>query len=224
MALVDADKQYPDQWRRLTVAKERDSDVLWGDPILPNSALAGKTAEDLASWAANCKAKIAFYLGRIPEDPAKNDGFWEVRCSWHAKRADFLLEKRKLLMEMNSVSPSKPPAIRPMIPTPGGWPGARNVSYTKMSDWSMETTNGCGQDGSNEEIVKEPFPSALLEDALRVQPWPNLDPAIMRKPFKRPRTMTEKETIPKLRRSSRLKKKNTMYCDEVLSESDTSEE
>lgn len=77
MALENSDRLYPDQWRRLTQGSDKDQ--AWGNPQPPRTSLNGKTAEEIRGWAANCKAKIAFFLGKIPERQEDNDGFWEVR-------------------------------------------------------------------------------------------------------------------------------------------------
>lgn len=225
--MQNSDKKFPDQWKRLTQAG-RERDVVWGEPILPNSALAGKTAEELASWAANCKAKISFNLGKIPDSTEENDGFWEVRVCWYIKRSEWLTAARIRLLEMNSSSPSeeseghgqgwmgqKPPAIRPLLPKTsaerlGGWPGAQPVSYTKRFAENPNPVfiHGDGLAGSTESTAISPSPTALLADALQ----PPLSPTSEKR--KEPEKEKEKEEEP--RRSKRLKKPWPLTCDEHI--------
>lgn len=230
----DAWQLYPDQWKRLIQGGGKQ--IAWGEPELTHSLLSGKTVEEMSTWQANLKIKIPGYLARVPMENEVTDGFWEVKLCWLNRRIRSLSEAKTRLLEMNSVPekteeekgytrlpslPHQPSAIRPLIPTPGGWPGARSVSYTKMSALSTENINGDGLLGKNDENASLPSPSALLEDACRVQPWPNLDAVMMRKPFKTPRKREEpekeQEKEPEMvRRSKRLKKKNNLYCDEEI--------
>jgi len=238
MAFENTDATYPSQWRRLTEGDDKNPG--WGSPILPKTALHGKTAEELASWAANCKGKIAFYLGKIPDNQEENDGFWEVRCYWFQTRSLWLMSQRALLIASNSPLHQQPSAVRPM--TLGGWPGAQPVSFTKKrTSIQTDTTDGTGEEtllpdsACQEATATETSPTALLASLLQepIPHWPGLDLKEMCKPFKRPRLLlegkekevdpsdpgpTQKEEDAPLRRSSRLKKKNSLYCDEDLEE------
>jgi hypothetical protein len=221
MALENTDEHYPAQWNRLIEGDAKSP--AWGNPIPLRSALSGKTAEEIRFWAANCTAKIAFYLQKIPDDPAQNDGYWEVRVFWHHKRKTWLLEQAATLQ----TTPCKTP-IRPLLPTSsvpnrinlGGWPGGQPVSFTKKSELERENGAGSIQPGEQEESANPPSPTVLLEEVLAQPHWPTLDVKKMIQPFKRPRPTPqkeeEKEPEPPPRRSKREKKKPDLYCDEEL--------
>lgn len=225
MALENSDLHWPEQWRRLTQGDAKG--VAWGDPIPTRTQLNGKTAEEIRFWAANCTAKIAFYLQKIPDDESQNDGYWEVRCFWHHKRKTWLLEQAALL-QSNPTPTSKLPAVRALLPTStrpnlGGWPGGQPVSFTNIS--SRES--GSTEPGPIEDSVSAPSPTVLLEEVLAQPHWPSLDAKKMMQPFKRPREILA-STVANLspsadvtsggvRRSARLKgKKSKLECDESL--------
>ena len=199
--------------------------VAWGDPIPTRTQLNGKTAEEIRFWGANCTAKIAFYLQKIPDDESQNDGYWEVRCFWHHKRKTWLLEQAALL-QSNPTPTSKLPAVRALLPTStrpnlGGWPGGQPVSFTNIS--SRETDGGT-EAGPIIEPAPLPSPTVLLEEVLAQPHWPSLDCKKMIQPFKPPRKRALEEekggSSPPLRRSKRERKKNKLYCEEDLSNSE----
>lgn len=207
----------------------------WGDPIVTHQGLSGKTGEELASWAANCSGKAAFYLPKIPTEDS--DGFWEVRVCWLGMRANCLKAARIRLLEMNS--PSQPerseeekgytklPAIHALYPTStrpnlGGWPGGQPVSFTNTS--AREAEAGSIEAGPISENAPPLSPTALLEEVLAQPHWPSLDCKKMIQPFKPPRKRALEEekggSSPPLRRSKRERKKNKLYCEEDLSNSE----
>ena len=200
--------------------------VAWGDPIPTRTQLNGKTAEEIRFWGANCTAKIAFYLQKIPDDESQNDGYWEVRCFWHHKRKTWLLEQAALL-QSNPTPTSKLPAVRALLPTStrptlGGWPGGQPVSFTNTS--AREAEAGSIEAGPISENAPPLSPTALLEEVLAQPHWPSLDCKKMIQPFKPPRKRALEEekggSSPPLRRSKRERKKNKLYCEEDLSNSE----
>lgn len=227
MAYENSDQHWPAQWKRLVEGDAKG--MAWG-PWKPTAGtLNGKTAEELRFWAANCTAKISFYLGRMPAEDQDNDGYWEVRMYWHSQRKRFLLEAAARLSEETPLGPGfmvdpttqrgkwnldfkessglkrstdHLSAIRPLIPKPGGWPGAQPALYTKRSFETMEEgINGHGYQALQEESAPPPSPIAPQEEEL---PPPLLLTLDLKRPFKTPR------------RSERLKDKNRLECDEVL--------
>lgn len=220
MAWVDTDKHWPAQWRRLIEGDGKS--LAWGNPIPLRSALSGKTAEEIRSWAASCTAKISFYLAKIPEGDL-NDGYWEVRCYWHSQRKTWLLQEAATLQ----TTPVRVvPSIRPMIPTPGGYPGALPASITSTPR-EEKTDNGTGPgEASRPETIAGETSPPVEEDTEEDTDWspplslPTSFVQRMMLPFKRPRPApppreenidSEEDELLLPRRSKRLKQKAEVH-------------
>lgn len=190
--------------------------MAWGNPIPLRSALSGKTDTEIRSWAANCTAKISFYLGKIPEGDL-NDGYWEVRCYWHTLRKNWLLEQAATLLTA-PVPP--PPCIRPMIPTLPGYPGARPALSTRAhAEETTEDGNGSGEAERIATTVGETSPTAQDREWSPPLSLPTSFLQKMTAPFKRPRPLPpreeegtdEEDELLLPRRSKRLKQKTEVH-------------
>lgn len=191
MSLENAPELYSQQWTRLVEGDSKGQP--WGLPVPTRAEMNGKTAEDLRRWAANCKAKVAFFLGRIPDDPTENDGFWECRVHWMAQRADHLLMAAYAVETGGPPPPQRTPAIHPMprerLPF-----NARPAFNTKRE--REESENGSGYLQKQSETVEEPSPSVTI----------HLAPALL-KPFQVPRKRLKVST----------ESAGALACDEKLS-------
>jgi len=157
----------------------------------------GKTKEQLLNWSSACKAKVSNWIGRIPDDQSKNDGWAECRATWLAKRASFLAKEAEPMEE-------SPRNLR----TNGIWPmpterlpfGGRPAFITKRQRSETEDVSGTGAAPEQEESVPPPSPTViLLDDSLK-------------KPFKPPRKLQKKQEDGPMRWLAEV----DLKCPEVL--------
>lgn len=173
MANLEAETLYPEQWNRM-VGGGGARGIPWGEPEPKRAEMNGKTKEELLRWASACKLKVAYWIGRIPEDQSKNDGFDEVRASWFSRRAIYL-EQAAETVEEAPVRTLQRSAIRPMVPLPFG---GRAASFTKRQRQEEEDADGNGWKEEEEDVAV---------------PTPSVDPKLL-KPFKPPRKMAKTST------------------------------
>jgi len=176
MSNWEAETLYPAQWERMVNGSATQQ--AWGPWKPPRSELNGKTKEQLLNWSSACKAKVTNWIGRIPDDQSKNDGWAECRATWLAKRASFLAKEAETMEET-------PRNLR----TNGIWPmpterlpfGGRPAFITKRQRSEEEDVSGTGEMPDPKESAEELSPTVTpLDDSLK-------------KPFKPPRKLQRKQ-------------------------------
>lgn len=180
MANLEAETLYPEQWNRMIFG--HGNGQAWGPPEPKRAEMNGKTKEQLLNWASACRAKVAYWIGRIPDDQSKNDGFDEVRAAWFHLRALFLQQQAELLEPTNGEisCPRKPSTsnIRPMEVFPFG---GRAAFITKRQRFEAEDANGYGET-EEKPPAEEPSPAVLPEE--------------LKKPFRPPRKKAKTTPAP----------------------------
>lgn len=171
MCNLEADVIFADQWNRM-VEGNGSRGLPWGEPEPIRAALNGKTKEQLLNWACACKGKVAYWIGRVPDDQSKNDGFFEVRALWFQRRAMFLEDAAETIEDV-PVRTLQRSAIRPMVPLPFG---GRAALCTKRQQQEEADVDGSGPQAETEDAVAVPILSADLK-----------------KPFKPPRKKAKTE-------------------------------
>jgi hypothetical protein len=175
MCTEGAPEEWPEQWRRLV---EGDAKMgPWGEYIPSRPQMNGLSSSKLREWANCLKGKVSNWIGKIPDSQKDNDGFWEVRVFWAAKRAEYLLQVADSMEKGEAEPPRR--IVHPM-PRPTHLPyQARAALCTKKEQEAM--ASGKEEDGSGgiaapEDNVELPSPSAAS-----------------RRPFKPPRKRAKLE-------------------------------
>lgn len=159
MANTEADTLYSDQWEKMVNGGPKWQG--WGEPEPTRQQLNGKTREDLLNWASACKVKVAYWIGRIPEDQSRNDGFDEVRATWFQKRALALEEAAGTITEEPVRKRLTSSGIRPMIPQERLPFGARPAFITKKRRQEEDDADGTGDPSEEGPSVPAPSPTVM---------------------------------------------------------------
>jgi hypothetical protein len=173
MANLEAEQLYPEQWAKMVEGGPKWKG--WGQPEPKRVEMNGKTTGELQNWSSACKVKVAYWIGRIPEDQSKNDGFDEVRAAWFARRALFLSSEAERMEDLPTVRPS---AIRPLLPEKFPF-GGRPALCTKRQRQEEEQPIGSGEALEIRESVPTPSPPAIEL------------PQSLKQPFKPPRKLAK---------------------------------
>lgn len=166
MANLEADKLFTEQWNRMLEGGGNHQG--WGRPEPTRAMMNGKQQSDLLNWSLSCKKKVAYWIGRIPDDQSKNDGWAEVRALWFHRRAVFLEEQAET---MQWQPPTQSISVIQPMPVDRLPFGARPAFITKRARQEEEDANGTGNLKQEEDSVLEPSPSVTPLDASLTRPF-----------------------------------------------------